>query len=291
MARPPVLPTPCKIPIVKLSGATWQRTPQPARDDEIPENRMRNARPALIVLAMAVLIATLGFVPRQGLGQGQTSAPYKAVPILLPALLNDASFDAFRQQLAEIAQKKDRAALARMVASSFFWVPDDADIADKNLTPIDNLTKALGLDDAIGWESLAAYAGEPTAGADPQRRGIFCAPAEPTYDEKAADELVEETQTDASDWAYPVRDGIEVRAAAASESPVLDKLGLYLVRILADDAAATAVLTFAKVLMPSGKVGFVPAEAVLPLGGEQLCYVKEPDGWKIAGFLGGESNP
>ena len=120
------------------------------------------------------------------------------------------SFDAFRQQLAEITQKKDRAALTRMVASSFFWVPDDADIADKNLTPIDNLTKALGLDDAIGWELLAAYAGEPTAGADPQRRGIFCAPAEPTYDEKAADELADETQTDASDWGYPVRDGIEL---------------------------------------------------------------------------------
>jgi hypothetical protein len=264
---------------------------QPARDDEIPENKMRHARPALIVLGAGVLVAALAVAPWPGLGQAQTPAPYKPVPILLPALLNDPSFDAFRQQLAAIAQKKERSALTRMVASSFFWVPDDADIADKNLTPIDNLTKALGLDDAIGWESLAAYAGEPTAGADPQRRGIFCAPAEPTYDEKAADELADETQTDASDWGYPVRDGVEVRAAATSDSAVLDKLGLYLVRILADDAAATAVLTFVKVVMPSGKVGFVPAEAVLPLGGEQLCYVKEPDGWKIAGFLGGESNP
>jgi hypothetical protein len=61
------------------------------------------------------------------------------------------------------------------------------------------------------------------------------------------------------------------------------------VRILPDDSP---VLTdFAKVLTPSGKVGFVPVESVLPIGGEQLCYVKETSGWKIAGFLGGEPNP
>jgi hypothetical protein len=39
-----------------------------------------------------------------------------------------------------------------------------------------------------------------------------------------------------------------------------------------------------------GNVGFVPADSVLPLPGEQLCYMKETDGWKIAGFFGGETN-
>jgi hypothetical protein len=29
---------------------------------------------------------------------------------------------------------------------------------------------------------------------------------------------------------------------------------------------------------------------VLPIGGEQLCYIKEAGGWKIAGFMGGEPN-
>jgi len=28
----------------------------------------------------------------------------------------------------------------------------------------------------------------------------------------------------------------------------------------------------------------------LPIGGEQLCYLKDADTWKIAGFLGGEPN-
>ena len=45
--------------------------------------------------------------------------PYKPVAIQLPATTTDASFDAFRKQLTGIAQKKDRAALAGLVAASF----------------------------------------------------------------------------------------------------------------------------------------------------------------------------
>jgi hypothetical protein len=219
--------------------------------------------------------------------------PYKALPIALPTPMNDASFDAFRKQLAEVAQKKDRAALAELVSPNFFWVPVDSDLADKKLPAIDNLVKALGLGsaDAAGWDSLAAYAGESSAMADPQRSGVFCAPAEAAFDEKAADELATATQTDASDWVFPVRDGIEVRADAKKDAPVVDTLGLYLVRVLPDDSPVHAVLAaFVKVLTPAGKVGFVPVETVLPIGGEQLCYLKDASGWKIAGFLGGEPN-
>src|SRR2546428_6468956 len=65
--------------------------------------------------------------------QGAPAAPkpYKPVAITLPKPVTDPSFEAFRKQLAGIAQKKDRAALARLVARSFFWVPEDRDIADR----------------------------------------------------------------------------------------------------------------------------------------------------------------
>jgi hypothetical protein len=207
--------------------------------------------------------------------------------------LNDASFESFRQQLAQIAQKKDRAALARVVAANFFWVPEDSDMADKSKPGIDNLAKALSLDgsDAPGWEALAAYAAEASVMPDPQRKGVLCAPADPTFDEKAADELANATHTDASDWAFPLRDGIEVRATAKQDSAVVDKLGMHLVRVLSDDSPLNAVhATSVKVMTPAGKTGYVPIETILPLGGEQLCYLKEAGGWKIAGFLGGESN-
>jgi hypothetical protein len=45
------------------------------------------------------------------------------------------------------------------------------------------------------------------------------------------------------------------------------------------------------VVTPAGKVGYAPAETIMPVGGEQLCYVKDGGAWKIAGFFGGEPNP
>jgi len=48
--------------------------------------------------------------------------PYKSIAITLPPRQSDASFDAFRKELAEIVNKKDRAALAgKVVAKGFFW--------------------------------------------------------------------------------------------------------------------------------------------------------------------------
>ena len=256
---------------------------------------MRHLRLSSTHIVAAALVIAGVFAPVAVMAQAQPPAqtqpepklgPYKPVPITLPPGLNDPSFESFRKQLAEIAKNKDRAALARLVAPNFFWVPEDKDLAD-------NLSKALGLDgtDGFGWEALAAYANETTVMADPQRKGVFCAPAEPNFDDRAADELANATQTDAADWAFPIRDGIEVRAAAKQDAAVVDKLGLYLVRVLPDDSPANAVLaTFAKVLTAAGKVGYVPIDTILPIGGEQLCYLKYGSAWKIAGFLGGDPN-
>jgi hypothetical protein len=272
------------------------------RPPRLPSTPLVVASLLTIAGALAPISGSAQQVPAQVQQPAQAPAqpaapppgPYKPVAITLPPALNDPSFGAFRKELADIAQKKDRAALAKLVAPSFFWIPEDTDLADKKKSAIDNLAKALSLEgaNAVGWEALGAYAAEATAMADPQRNGVFCAPAEPAFDEKAADELANATQTDASDWAFPLRDGIEVRGAAKADGPVVDKLGLHLVRVLSDDSPANAVLAaFLKVMTPSGKVGYVPIDAVLPIGGEQLCYVKDASGWKIAGFLGGEPNP
>ncbi|HEY7248096.1 MAG TPA: hypothetical protein VH678_29895 [Xanthobacteraceae bacterium] len=218
--------------------------------------------------------------------------PYKPVPITLPKSVSDPSFDAFRKELAEIAQKRDRAALGERVAANFFWIPETADLADKQRSGIDNLAKALALDarDGVGWDTITAYAGEASAAADPQRAGIVCSPVEATFEDAAADELANTTQTDATDWVFPIRDGVDVRSAARQDAAVIETLGLHLVRVIPDESPANAVLSVIKVLTPSGKIGFIPLESVLPIGGEQMCYVKEPSGWKIAGFLGGEAN-
>ena len=166
--------------------------------------------------------------------------PYKPLLITLPKPFDDPSFEAFRKQLAEVARRKDRATLARLVAASFFWVPEDTDVADKGKPAIESLSRALDLKEPSGWETLANFAAEATAMPDPQHGGAMCAPAEPGFDDKAADELANTTQTDASDWVFPVRDGVEVRAQANASAPVVEKLGLFLIRVLPDDSPAPA---------------------------------------------------
>ena len=113
---------------------------------------------------------------------------------------------------------------------------------------------------------------------------MLCAPAEPTLDDKAFEELVTSTQTDPAEWGYPTKEGIEARAQAQDSSPVVEKLGLHFVRVMQDQNAQPGPML--KVVTPSGKTGFVPAEALSPLGSDQLCFSKEAGGWKISGFVG-----
>jgi hypothetical protein len=223
---------------------------------------------------------------------GQASPPpkaYKPVAIKLPQPINDASFVAFRKQVGDIAQKKDRAALARLVSQNFFLIAGEKDAADRKKPGIENLAKALNLDakDGEGWMTLAEYAQEPTAEDDPDHKGVKCAPADPAFDENAAEQLAKDTQTDPGDWGYPVKDGVEVRGAARANAPVVDKLGLYLVRVYPEDSPASAVQgpDFIRIVLPSGKTGYVAGDQLLPLGNEQLCYGKEGNAWKITGFI------
>jgi hypothetical protein len=264
---------------------------------------MRIHRFALTALAVFVIAGGLAASPllaqqpAQPPAPGQQPAPalappkpYKPVTIKLPTPVGDPGFVALRKQIGDIAQKKDRAALARLVAQSFFFINGEKDAADKKKPGIDNLAKALGLDgkdSAAGWNTLAEYAKEPTAEPDEDRKGVLCAPADPAFDENAAEALAKQTQTDPGDWGYPVKDGVEVRAAGKPDAPVTDKLGLYLVRVYPDDSPAAAVQgpDFIRVVLPSGKTGYVAGDQLLSLGNEQLCYAKDGANWKIAGFI------
>jgi hypothetical protein len=218
--------------------------------------------------------------------------PYKALAITMAKPMTDASFEAFRKQLGEAAQKKDRAALAKMVvAKGFFWEAEDGDKADKNKAGADTLVAALRLDapNGSGWDMLAGHAEDPTAAPNRQHKGAVCGPAEPSFDGKALEALIKSTGTDPSEWGYPAKPGLEVRASADANSPVVEKLGMTLVRIMPDEAASAQGAQSSpmlKVVAPSGKVGFVSGEDIGPLVNEQLCYVKQGNNWLIAGYIG-----
>ena len=230
--------------------------------------------------------------------------PYKVIAVTLPAPLNDPSFEAFRKQLADTAKRKDRAGLAKLVvAQGFFWEGDKGDKAAKNKPGIDNLSTAIGLGpkQGWGWDILMGQAADPTVMPYPDRQGVVCAPADPTFNAKEFEEVFKATQTQPDEWGYAVKDGVEVRSGPQANAPVVEKLGLHLVRVLPEAPPpgppprqnpaqnAPPQVPAMKIVTPSGKTGFVPADAFAPIGNDQLCYVKDAaGGWKIAGYIGGD---
>lgn len=230
---------------------------------------------------------------QRGPAQPAPPRPYKAVPVTLPQPSADPSFEAFRKQLAEIADRKDRAALARLVANNFFWMGEKGDKANRRKSGIDNLAAAIDLDnkDGSGWQALAEAAGEATLEPIPQKRGVMCSPASPMFDEAAADQIAKQTGTQPEDWGFPSKPGVEVRGAPQPTAPVIETLGMNLVRVMPDEAppgAGAQESPFVRVVTPSGKVGYVPDEFLSSLDVDQLCYVKDGSGWKIAGYAGND---
>jgi hypothetical protein len=229
--------------------------------------------------------------------------PYTALAVTPPAPSTDASYEAFRKQLADVAKRKDRAGLGHLVvAQGFFWERDGGDGADKKKSSLDNLATAIGLDakEGFGWDMLGDAADDPTLEASPERTGVMCSPANPKFDDKAFEQLTKATGTEDGDWAFPVSSAVEVHSGPQPNAPVVDKLGLNLVWVLPEEAppatkgnqppaaAPPPAPTAVKIVLPSGKVGYVAIDAIAPIGAEQLCYVKDASGWKIDGFIGGE---
>ncbi len=214
--------------------------------------------------------------------------PYKPVVITVPVPVADPAFEALRKQVGEIAQKKDRAALARLVvAQGFFWQRDNRDRADKRKSGIDNLANALSLHgkDGAGWDILFSYTDDPTASPSPVTKGAICTPAEPAYDAKAFAELIKTTQSDASEWGYTMSAATEVHDKPQANAPVIDKIGPIFVRVAPENTRGSAA--YQRIITPSGKAGFVSIDAVAPIGNDQLCYVKDGGAWKIGGYIGG----
>jgi hypothetical protein len=215
-------------------------------------------------------------------------APYKVVAIKPPQPNNDGGLEALRKQIGEAVQKKDRAALAKLVVpQGFFWERENGDRADKRKSGADNLGAALGLNnkDGAGWDMLASFADDPTGSPSPEHKGAVCAPADPTFDVKAFNDLMQATKTNPDEWAYPVSADVEVRATPQPGGAVIDKLPVGFVRVMPEDTPNLPA--FLRIVTPAGKMGYVSVDSIAPIGNDQICYVKDASGWKIGGYIGG----
>jgi hypothetical protein len=251
----------------------------------------------LIAAVAAAFLSAAGLAAAQAPApsskpQAQTATPpkpYKIVPVTLPASGSDPSLTTFRQQLADAAKHKDRNALAPLVvAKGFFWQREDGNVADDQKSGIDNLATAMNLGDkdGPGWEVLAEYASDQTASPLSDQQNLVCSPADPTFSEVDLEAIATAAQTEPSEWGYLLTDGVEVRDSALPDSKVIEKLGLHFVRVMPDATPLALVSSTLRIVTPSGKVGYIPMESIAPLGNDQLCYSKDAEGWKIAGYIG-----
>jgi hypothetical protein len=254
---------------------------------------------SLAVLAAFAGVLTASFASaQQSAPKAQPAAPvvappkaYKQVTIQLPAAVNEPTFTSFRKQLADIAKRRDRAALQKFVViKNFFWEGEGGDKLSAKASSFDNFASAISLDDkdGSGWEILGAAATEPTLEADPDHPNVMCGPASPQIDEQSFVDLIKETGTDADEWGYPNADKLEVHAASKPDAPVIETVGMGLIRVYPDENATTEPPTMVRVVTPSGKLGYVPIASVLPIVTDQLCYIKDAGGWKIAGYAAGQ---
>jgi hypothetical protein len=225
----------------------------------------------------------------------QPSPPKSYAPLAVrpPQPAADPTFETFRKQLADVVRRKDRAALQRLVVSQgFFWEAETGDKANKRKSSFENFATAIGLNDksGSGWEIIAAAAAEPSLEAMENRKGVMCGPASPQIDEDKFEALIKATATGAEEWGFPHAAGLEVRAAPKPNAPVIETLGMHLIRVMPDDdnSSSSQPPEMMRVVGPSGKIGYVPVDSLLPVVFDQLCYSKDSGDWKIAGYSGGE---
>lgn len=238
--------------------------------------------------AAAFAVAVCLLCP-QGFAQPASVKAYKIVAVTLPEPFVDVSLDAFRQQFADVIQRKDRAGLAALIVPrGFFWERGSGNGADDKKTSMENFTAAVGLDapDGSAWDFLADYAAETSASKVGDRQDMVCSPAGPLFDDNQFFELVKTTETNHDEWGYPLKDGIEAKESAKPDAKVVEKLGLNFIRVVIEDTPAETAVPMLRIVTPSGKTAFIPAESLAPLGIDQLCYVKRDGNWKIMGYVG-----
>ncbi len=215
--------------------------------------------------------------------------PYKKVAVSLPGRATDPALEAFRKQLADVAKRKDRAALAALVVpKGFFWEHEGNNGADDNKAGIDNFAAVIGLDakDGSGWDFIADYAAEMTASPIADQKDMVCAPGNPIFSDDGFNELVKATDSNPVEWGYPVKDGIEARDGVDPDSPLVEKLGMHFIRVVFDESPPESAEPMLRIETPSGKLAYIPAELLSPLGLDQLCYLKQGNTWKIVGYVG-----
>lgn len=230
--------------------------------------------------------------------------PYPEVLVTaLPAFDADASLSEMRKRLADAVAAKDLPGVVAMLSPKFEWTATGGlvDEFDPKRGADHNFKVAFGFRapgrDADGttdigpqWELLSFFATDPVL---TQENGspLVCG----TTTAKVADmgaldgafNRIDEAN-ELSEWIYFVGE-LELTAEPGGGASVakVKSLALPIFGVhppAKEGSASPSAPTHFELMLPTGKIGWVPVDRVRPLFVDRLCFAKLGNEWKIAAY-------
>jgi len=230
---------------------------------------------------------------------------YPAVKVeMLQEHKPDAAMAKMRMAFADAVGKKDMQALFALVGPTFVWMAQGeiSDQFDFGRDALHNFKVVFGfrepgkvadgpVADGPFWDALAVFAADDTfyeAGGT-----LVCGPAGARITDEGGFEKVRQRigADDSVEW-YFTRADTTATTAPGGGAPAGRISGQIAMPVLdvyppLPEGQAAPPVTHLRVLLPSGKSGWIPITAALPLATDRLCYAAGPDGaWKIVAFDG-----
>jgi hypothetical protein len=226
--------------------------------------------------------------------------PYPEVKVQVPAQYTpDAGFLKLQKALSAAIDSKNAQAVSSLVGPTFVWTQDGAiaDQFDYGGDALQNFKVVFGfraagkhadggVKDGPYWETLFDFAANKKL--QKVTDTLVCGPMKANVtDVDVFDQAGQKLGGgDSIEWYFTLgntavtatpRGGAVVGQVGQVAMPVLDQYPQS-----RDDSVAP---TSFKVLMSSGKTGWIPASAAMPLSPERLCYAMTADGnWKIVAY-------
>jgi hypothetical protein len=229
--------------------------------------------------------------------------PYPEVKVQLPEQYKpDAAFAKLQKSFSDAIAGKNAQALFALVGPTFVWLQQDeiADEFDFGGDALQNFKVLFGfrvagkhvdggVKDGPYWDDLATFA----ANTKFQRVSdtLVCGPMTGILmDQDVFDQARQKIGADDStEWYFTLGD-TTVTASPGSGATV-GKVGPVALPLLdeypqaREGSTQPPAITHLKVLLPSGKSGWIPVSAALLLNPDRLCYATTASGdWKIAEF-------
>jgi len=216
------------------------------------------------------------------------AVPYTAVKVqVAEASEPDAALKQMRKTFVEAVSKKDSQRLFALVGPTFVWSSQGTprDTFDHGRDALHNFKVAFGFrepgKDADGgvadgpyWDLLAAFASDK--GFFEAASGLVCGPIAATVVDEGSFERSKGAigADDSVDWFFTLAD-TPATSTPAGGSVVGQVKQVALPVIDAHPPAqgeSAPPVTYLKVLLPSGKSGWIPASSAIPLVTDRLCY-------------------